>query len=398
MNWGQILTVLPAGVCLFWAFFYALAGSRQSSFLVKELVFIFLGVFLVAPKSFLTLFTGTSLTPLIMHYLDRIRKDENPPFYKILWLIFPTLLLTSGIIFYILSPEGMSEDYKSILSSLFHTIIIVDHLVFYGYLIVHCIREGYRPFSRTFGFLFKGKPAMMSEIQYLLLGFGTIPFLMMIFPQFESLHGPVLPFLVSAVVFLSSYLSLIGPDREITKADLKNFIRFNYNRRNKTQVVEAMVLDMLPDVSTESLVKIRTRIDRMLPVDDRGSKSLAGRVLSSVDESWRNDPLFERFRREVIDKKLFLHPGLSLQYVADVLGTNKTYVSKMVNKAFNIGFPELLNILRVDYAQQLLLSSPDAKQSDVATASGFLSASSFNIIFKRIAGQPPKLWLASNNR
>ena len=159
-----------------------------------------------------------------------------------------------------------------------------------------------------------------------------------------------------------------------------------------------MVLDMLPDVSTESLVKIRTRIDRMLPVDDRGSKSLAGRVLSSVDESWRNDPLFERFRREVIDKKLFLHPGLSLQYVADVLGTNKTYVSKMVNKAFNIGFPELLNILRVDYAQQLLLSSPDAKQSDVATASGFLSASSFNIIFKRIAGQPPKLWLASNNR
>lgn len=292
----------------------------------------------------------------------------------------------------------MLQEYKSILSSLFQIIIIVEHLVFYGYLIIHCIRDGYRPVSKTFGFLFKGNSAKLIEIQYLLLAFGSVPFLLMVLPQTELLHGPLLPFLVAFVVFMAGYLALVGPDREITKKDLKNFVRFNYNRRNKTEIVEAMVIDMLPDVPAESLVRIRSRIDKMLPVEDRGGKTLASRVSASVDESWRDDALYNRFRKEVINKKLFLQPGLSLQYVADVLGTNKTYVSKMVNKAYKIGFPELLNILRVDYAQQYLLNNPDAKQSDVATASGFLSASSFNIIFKRIAGQPPKLWLASNSR
>lgn len=43
-------------------------------------------------------------------------------------------------------------------------------------------------------------------------------------------------------------------------------------------------------------------------------------------------------------ERLYLQPSLTLSDVAERLHTNKTYVSKMVNQTYKMGFPELLNI------------------------------------------------------
>ena len=398
MSWTDILYVLPAGACLFWVVFYSLAACRTGSFHVTVLLFLALGAFMLAPRSLFTYVTGTSLAPLMMHYLDRIRKNEDPPFFKILWLVFPTTLFSVGLIMNMTAPADQLPGYNNTLNSLYHIIITVEDLVFYGYMIFHCVREGFQPIRKFYGFLFKRRSAKLLEIQYCLMTLGTIPFMIMVFPKLDPYESPVFPFLLAAFIYAAAYVSLAGNSRELTLSDLLNVTRHNYNKNNKGVVVEAMIVDMLPEADPASLSRIRTRIDRMMPEDVQGRLSLARRLDSSVKESWRNDPLFESFKREVIDKQLFLRPGLSLQYVADILKTNKTYVSKMVNNAYNLGFPELLNTLRVDYAQQYLIRHPEAKQSEVATACGFLSASSFNIIFKRIAGQPPKLWVASNER
>ena len=82
--------------------------------------------------------------------------------------------------------------------------------------------------------------------------------------------------------------------------------------------------------------------------------------------------------------------------MADKLRTNKTYVSKMVNKTYGLGFPEVLNIMRVDYAGEYIRRHPEVSQEEIAKACGFLSASSFNSTFKRITGYTPKVWAASN--
>ncbi len=97
----------------------------------------------------------------------------------------------------------------------------------------------------------------------------------------------------------------------------------------------------------------------------------------------------------MIDQQLFLQPSLTLEDVAKRMGTNKTYVSKLVNNTYNQGFPELLNTLRIDYAEQYLLNHREAKQKDVAAACGFLSASAFNSTFKKVTGLTPKMWLNS---
>ena len=86
---------------------------------------------------------------------------------------------------------------------------------------------------------------------------------------------------------------------------------------------------------------------------------------------------------------------ITAQVQADKLGTNKFYVSKLVNNAYNLGFPELINILRVDYAEQYILNHRDAKQEEIARECGFLSASSFNTTFKKVTGMTPKVWIAS---
>ena len=70
----------------------------------------------------------------------------------------------------------------------------------------------------------------------------------------------------------------------------------------------------------------------------------------------------------------------------------------MVNNTFNMGFPEVVNILRIDYAEQYIINNPDAKQSEIATKCGFLSASTFNTIFKKVTGMTPKMWVAARDR
>ena len=102
-----------------------------------------------------------------------------------------------------------------------------------------------------------------------------------------------------------------------------------------------------------------------------------------------------RFQQLMKEEQLYLKPGLSLGDVAERLGSNKTYISKMVNNTYNMGFPELLNVLRVDYAQHYIVLHKDAKQDQIAEACGFFSASSFNNTFKRVTGMTPKMWLAT---
>ena len=98
----------------------------------------------------------------------------------------------------------------------------------------------------------------------------------------------------------------------------------------------------------------------------------------------------------MVQERPYLKPGFTLVDAAERLHTNKTYVSRMVNQTYKMGFPELLNILRVDHAQRYIRQHPDASQEEIAKASGFLNASAFNTTFKRITSFTPKVWAARN--
>ncbi|MBP5336961.1 MAG: AraC family transcriptional regulator [Bacteroidales bacterium] len=107
--------------------------------------------------------------------------------------------------------------------------------------------------------------------------------------------------------------------------------------------------------------------------------------------------LTSRFEQLFFEEKAFLEPGLTLQPLAARLFTNKTYLSRLINDTYHLSFPELLNTVRVDYAQRYMREHPGARQDEIARASGFLNAPTFSRVFKRIAGTTPKTWAERGN-
>ena len=132
-------------------------------------------------------------------------------------------------------------------------------------------------------------------------------------------------------------------------------------------------------------------------VDDTGI-SLTERIFPPSKRAVDPKSLAGRFENLMLEEKIFLQQGLTLEEVAERLNSNKTYVSKMVNSNYGMGFPELINSLRTNFAQEYLIQHADARQEDIAKVCGFPSASSFNNIFKKITGLPPRIWLAKHEQ
>lgn len=101
----------------------------------------------------------------------------------------------------------------------------------------------------------------------------------------------------------------------------------------------------------------------------------------------------ERFERLIAEEKVYLNPQLSLVDVATMLGTNRTYISKMINETYGESFSAHINRQRLEYAKVYMEENPRAKIEVIANECGFGSTSSFNKCFKSIVGVTPSAWM-----
>lgn len=92
------------------------------------------------------------------------------------------------------------------------------------------------------------------------------------------------------------------------------------------------------------------------------------------------------------DEKAFLQPDISIEKVAAQLGTNRFYISRLVNVEQSMNFRDYINSLRIDYAKSYMKEHPTETQEQLALACGFSSASYFNRKFKQITGFSPQDW------
>jgi len=106
--------------------------------------------------------------------------------------------------------------------------------------------------------------------------------------------------------------------------------------------------------------------------------------------------LLERIRELVESKKMYLIPGLKITDMAEALDTNRTYISSCINRQTGMSFSDYINSFRVRHAQALLLKQdPRLSVTQIGTRSGFSGDTSFFRNFKKITGQTPTEWLAS---
>ena len=104
------------------------------------------------------------------------------------------------------------------------------------------------------------------------------------------------------------------------------------------------------------------------------------------------DKIMDSFKKYMVKEQGFLNPNLTIEEIARVLDTNRTYVSKLVNLYYGMPFRDYINSLRMNYAKELMLDEPDAGLDYIAVKSGFQSSTQFIRKFREVEGVTPTVW------
>lgn len=411
-----LLLFIPVFACLFWALIHALFAYRTDSFGALLIFLLVLSVFLLTDAvyasnrstisilvqmSVLAQLVGPALIPLVIIYMNKLYLHARVRSFSMVWLLVVGALFAAGVIVYQVVGASQVEnflqdyynkgikvakDYKgtplyfyylwTILA--YDIAIAIEIAIFFFYLWRVARRQNYR-IIHIWHYLFMGKKASPLGLQFALVIIGGVLIVVreVLFKPFVDSH-PWLSVCGSLFLFVLisafSYVALFASTSQVSLQDMRNAFRYNHPSGEEDLFVASEVADAEEVAAHHSLVSDIFAEGRYFADDDN---------------------LRARFQHLMVDEQLFLIPGLSLGDVSERLHSNKTYVSRMVNTTYNIGFPELLNTLRVDYAEQYILSHGNALQEEIAKACGFQSASSFNNIFKKVTGMTPKVWLGT---
>ena len=87
---------------------------------------------------------------------------------------------------------------------------------------------------------------------------------------------------------------------------------------------------------------------------------------------------------------IYQNSDLSLDSLAQELGTNTTYVSRLINSEFNCNFKTFINRYRINYSKVEIQENPDnLGMKNIGMKAGFKSQSSFYAAFKQEVGMTP---------
>ena len=109
-------------------------------------------------------------------------------------------------------------------------------------------------------------------------------------------------------------------------------------------------------------------------------------------------PLIDRIDSAMRNESLFLQPDLSLISLCERIGTNRTYASKAIKEAKGCNFSDYVNRYRLDYALEILKSTPKENIiiQNIATQCGCGSIQTFYRYFKLFYNETPTQWIERN--
>lgn len=108
-----------------------------------------------------------------------------------------------------------------------------------------------------------------------------------------------------------------------------------------------------------------------------------------------SEEIFNRLESLMASGKIHLDKKLTLQELARLLNTNKSYLSVILNNTYETNFNDYINQWRVKEACILLMNPESAKMSmdQVAESAGFNSRSAFYNAFKKFTGMSPAAFI-----
>lgn len=115
---------------------------------------------------------------------------------------------------------------------------------------------------------------------------------------------------------------------------------------------------------------------------------------SSLSED-KESELLDAIDKLLDVEKLFRDSSLDRASLAKAVGTNETYISKVINKCKGMSISSYINRCRAEYARNLMVESQENPLSinEICTQSGFSSMSVFYRSFSKLTGMSPRLYM-----
>lgn len=131
--------------------------------------------------------------------------------------------------------------------------------------------------------------------------------------------------------------------------------------------------------------------------ENRIKEIIKGNLRTSYVEKAEEDRKMNNLYRRVVmymeEKKPYLDHTFDMADLADLMLTNKLYLSKTINILSGRNFRQFVNYYRIQRAIELFKTDPRLKVCEVSEMSGFHTAVSFNMLFKVNTGKTPTEWL-----
>lgn len=104
--------------------------------------------------------------------------------------------------------------------------------------------------------------------------------------------------------------------------------------------------------------------------------------------------LYHRMTAYMEEEKPYLDSNFDLDHMSMAVGSNRGYVSRMINTCTGMNFRQYINEYRIKYAVELMkMNKGDWSAMDIAERSGFNNRPSFNMAFKLFMNMTPGEWI-----
>ena len=167
-----------------------------------------------------------------------------------------------------------------------------------------------------------------------------------------------------------------------------------YRYRRQNQLYTSIVRQHQEAIRKEQQLK-----EVIASLREQSQEAPAAPSVSSVGEKYaassltneKKNSLFQRLEKLMQEEEVYKENLLTKERVADLLETNRTYLSQVINAQTQQNFTQYVNNYRINEAIRLL-SDPetDIPLKAVASEVGFNSMSTFYKIFQNTVGIPPK--------
>ena len=117
---------------------------------------------------------------------------------------------------------------------------------------------------------------------------------------------------------------------------------------------------------------------------------------ATYEKHFAKGALLEKRINEWKEEKLYLTDQITINDIAERLGTDRRYLSRFINEHYGINFSRWISEMRIEEAKRLMEQKPDEGLEWVALQTGFSSLSYFSKVFSQVVGVSPKKWRASH--